>query len=120
MSFDLSFSEDFFYPVAARDPDEPEHPERPTSLYEAIAVLKNVNPIDFREACREARVNPSASDAVMALLEYARHDVDACADLSSPVEVYLTKDFYVSVEVYEHTEAHSSASTPPGERLSKP
>jgi hypothetical protein len=100
MSFSLSFTEEFFYPAQDLDTYEPEHPERPTSLYEAIAVLQKENPIDFHEVCVEARVNANASDAVLAVLEYARRDVDACHDLTSPIEVYLTKDFFVSVEVY--------------------
>lgn len=101
MSFELSFSEEFFYPPADLDTYEPEHPTRPTSLYEALSVMQQENPIDFATVCEEARVHPNASDAVLAVLEYARHDVNACADLTSPVEVYLTKDFYVSVEVYD-------------------
>jgi hypothetical protein len=100
MSFPLSFSEEFFYPAQDLDTYEPEHPTRPTSLYEAIAVLQHTNPIDFHEVCAEARVNANASDAVLAVLEYARHEIDACYDLSAPVEVYLTQDFYVSVKVY--------------------
>ena len=101
MSYELSFSEAFFYPDGEdlECYDAPLTP-KPTNLFDAIALLQKQEPEDFAAACEEAQVLPDDPGAVWSLMEYARYDVNACTDLSSPVNVWLTADGMVSVNVY--------------------
>ena len=101
MSYELSFTEDFFYPVGEDlETYEPEYTTKPTNLYDAIAMLKEHYYEDFEELCKEADVDPAHSQVVWHLVEYARYKVNSCSNLSTPVQVWLDRAGWITVDVY--------------------
>lgn len=101
MAYDLSFSESFF-----SGPDYyPEKSDRPTTVMQAIESLSDEEKIAIA-------VNVLGADPDSAHLcvdsESFNHDVmeeirktNTCDTLSSPITVYIDKDGWYSVTVYE-------------------
>ena len=98
MSFSLSFSDDFFFPEYDFYVEEPN--DKPTNLYQAILTLERDNRKDFLEACRIHGIAPDCEGTAFELVEAAKR-VDTCTGLSAPIDVWLSEDGYISVEVYD-------------------
>jgi hypothetical protein len=106
MAYDLSFSPEFF--LAEGEPYDRSDlalntAGKPVSLYSALCLaLENE---DFRTRASETfDVGPNHLTAEF-LLDKAQ-EVDTCGTLSSPVDVWLDSDGYLTVEVYDDREVH--------------
>jgi hypothetical protein len=103
MSYGLSFSEEFYC-----GPDEYYSGQsflnaegKPYTLLSAIRAMPKRA---YRAACRANGIAPDCEDSDHELLSKAREH-DSCANISSPVEVYLDADRNHSVKVYESSYA---------------
>lgn len=107
MSYGLSFSPEFFCA-----PDESEHSPavnvfgQPISVHGAIRMMGKR---DWNRACRANGLDPKTAD--VSDLERAVRDIDACRniDAEGPIEVYVTPDHDVSVNVYNGPECEPGA-----------
>jgi len=94
MSFELSFSPEFF--IGPFDLDgEVFDKERPISVYQAIRSMSDE---DWKSMVNEVfeGVEPGV-DQVMSKIQ----ETNSCRDLRSPVEVYIDDEGYHSVSVYD-------------------
>lgn len=107
MSYGLSFSPEFFCA-----PDESERAPavnvfgQPISVHGAIRMMGKR---DWNRACRANGLNPKTAD--VSDLEQAVRDIDACRniDAEGPIEVYVTPDHDVWVNVYNGPECEPGA-----------
>ena len=95
MSFDLSFSPEFFL-GDAEDYYDPELSDRPTSVIQAVVSL---NASEWEKCCEAAGLDPNQAD-VEDVLEVIK-ETNACANLDSPVEVYVDPKGYFTLRVYD-------------------
>jgi hypothetical protein len=101
MSYSLSFSEEFF--TDETFPYETGRSKRPTTVYQAIISLPKSEQVSI---AREVMKSPhpvlyvQSESFACDVLEKVR-ETDACADLSSPVEVYIDPEGWYSVLVYD-------------------
>ena len=96
MSFDLSFTPEFFigpYDLEGIEIDK----ERPVSVYQAIQAMSDE---DFAELAKEVFHCSPDFVGVETVLTKIR-ETDTCRDLRSPVEVYIDEEGYHSVFVYD-------------------
>ena len=102
MSYELSFTDAFFYPEEAdlEIYDAPLTP-KPTNLYDAICRWAALEPDEFIAVCHEAAINPEDMYAEWLLTDYARYAINTCTSLTSPVEVWLSKNMDYTVKVYD-------------------
>lgn len=101
MSYELSFSAEFF-----AGPDEWSTGDlfvnaegKPFTLTSAIRLMPKRA---FRAACKANGIWPDGSESVAELCIKAQEH-GACANISTPVEVYLDADREHSVRVYDET-----------------
>jgi hypothetical protein len=107
MSYGLSFSPEFFCA-----PDESERAPavnvfgQPISVHGAIRMMGKR---DWNRACRANGLDPKTAD--VSDLEQAVRDIDSCRniDATGPIEVYVTPDHDVSVNVYNGPECEPGA-----------
>lgn len=98
MSFELSFSEDFFYGEGYSLDDPPETSEQPTSVLQALVSLSTAEQTELRE---EFKIPPEASlEALVAHLLDLIRETNTCTDLSSPVEVWIDPEGWNTIRVY--------------------
>ena len=98
MSYELSFSDEFFAPAELDTGMAIPLTEHPTTLIEAIAVLDRD---DYSEACKEAGIHPDSESAEWELLDYAKNEVCTCDSIArGPIRVYLTRDYSIWATVY--------------------
>jgi hypothetical protein len=101
MSYGLSFSESFF--TDETFPYETARSDRPTTVYQAIISLPKADQVAI---AREVLKSPhpvlyvQSESFALDVLDKIR-ETDTCADLSSPVEVYIDQDGWFSVLVYD-------------------
>jgi hypothetical protein len=101
MSYSLSFAEDFF--ADETFPYDTKRSDRPTTVYQAIISLPKADQVAI---ARDALGSPHPYLYVMSesfaadVLDKIR-ETDACADLASPVEVYIDPEGWHSVLVYD-------------------
>ena len=106
MSFELSFSEDFFTGEYGEG--------RPCSILEAAERLtlaerkqlaKDLALWRFprNQAGRDSKIWPTCECFAWDLVELAR-EIDTCDQLSSPVTVYLDSGGWVGLDVYDSRE----------------
>jgi hypothetical protein len=101
MSYSLSFSEEFF--TDETFPYDTTPSNRPTTVYQAIVSLPKAEQLAI---ARDVMNSPHPvlyvqSESFAAdVLEKIR-ETDTCADLSSPVEVYIDAEGWYSVLVYD-------------------
>ena len=101
MSYSLSFSPEFF--TDETFPYDTEPSNRPTTVYQAILSLPKRDQVAI---AREVLKSPHPVLHVMSesfaadVLDRVR-ETDSCADLSSPVEVYIDAEGWYSVLVYD-------------------
>jgi len=101
MSYSLSFSESFF--ADETFPYDTEPSNRPTTVYQAIISLPKAEQLAI---AREVMKSPHPVLYVMSesfasdVLDRIR-ETDTCADLSSPVEVYIDPEGWYSVQIYD-------------------
>ena len=101
MSYSLSFSESFF--ADETFPYETERSDRPTTVYQAIISLPKADQLAI---AREVMKSPhpvlfvQSESFACDVLDRVR-ETDACADLGSPVEVYIDPEGWYSVLVYD-------------------
>lgn len=111
MAYSLSFSPEFYF-AADETEREPARNAKgnPISLYGAIMGMPKR---EFRRACRSHGIDPDCSDSAVELVDKAKTVVDTCANISTPVEVYLTEDRDISVLVYDGPEVEPSEPSGP-------
>lgn len=96
MSYSLSFSPEFFYGNEL-DQDPEEKSNRPKSVYQALISMDKR---DWNEMAKEVfgvSGNRISVDDVMQKIR----DTDSCSGLRSPVEVWIDRDGFYTVDVYE-------------------
>jgi hypothetical protein len=99
MSYSLSFSESFF--TDETFPYDTEPSERPTTVYQAIISLpRREQVVIAREVLgsKHPVLHVMSESFACDVLEKVR-ETDSCADLSSPVEVYIDPEGWYSVLV---------------------
>lgn len=107
MSYELSFSPEFFCA-----PDESERAPavnvfgQPISVHGAIRMMGKR---DWNRACCANGLDPKTAD--VSDLEQAVRDIDACRniDATGPIEVYVTPEHDLSVNVYNGPECEPGA-----------
>ena len=100
MSYDLSFTEEFFTGT-----EEPIKTDRPRFILEAIYNLPvetkmdiAINLFHYDESTAEIFID--TDDFETAVLEYAR-ETNTCSNLNSPITVWIDSDFNWSIDVYD-------------------
>jgi len=113
MSYELSFSEDFFtgYPDGEIGGDDIHNlypvSSRPQCVVQALVSLEALEPAEFQEMVKEAlgysldAGQPADETVFLELLEKVR-EYSICDTLTPPIQVYVCEGCYVTV--YEDTE----------------
>lgn len=102
MSFELSFSSDFFIlPGELYDGAEYPHGDRPYSVLGAIRALSD------KEWANIAMEVFGMGDDMVDYLDIETvltkiQETNTCSDLSSPVQVWIDEDGWYSILVYDH------------------
>lgn len=105
MSFSLSFAEAFF--TDETFPYDTEPSNHPTTVYQAIISLPKSEQVAI---ARDVLGSPhpylyiKTESFACDVLDKVR-ETDTCDDLSSPVEVYIDKDGWHSVMVYDEVQS---------------
>jgi hypothetical protein len=104
MSYSLSFSEEFFTDESF--PYDTTPSDRPTTVYQAIVSLPKAEQLAI---AREVMKSPHPvlyvqSESFAADVLDRVRETDSCADLTSPVEVYIDSEGWYSVLVYDSME----------------
>lgn len=96
MAFELSFAPEFF--VGPHDLEGVEFDkERPTSVYQALSVMPEA---EWNAMAEEVFCVPPDELEIDRVMDEIR-EVNTCRDLRSPVEVYIDRDGWHSVLVYD-------------------
>ena len=98
MSFELSFSPEFFLAEGEPYDGGPAHGDRPTSVWGAIQKAMR-NPVELR-ALAEVLGCHGRFVTEEAVLEQVQK-VNTCSNLSSPVEVWVDPEGWVCLKVYD-------------------
>jgi len=104
MSYSLTFAEEFF--ADETFPYDTQPSDRPTTVYQAIISLPKAEQLAI---AREVMKSPhpvlyvQSESFACDVLERVR-ETDTCADLTSPVEVYIDAEGWYSVLVYDVAE----------------
>lgn len=100
MSFDLSFSPEFFFAEGEPYDGGPELPtKRPTSVWSAIESMRLLHPKRWGDMARHVfncKPEHLAAESVLERIE----QTNTCRSLNTPVEVYIDSEGIYSVEVY--------------------
>lgn len=100
MSYELSFSPDFFY---AEDDDHFGHEdiEFPLTVWQALKKMKHAPSLNWQEMCEDVFPDvPWEMVDIEMVMEKVR-ETNSCSDLRSPVEVYIDESGWHSVKVYD-------------------
>jgi hypothetical protein len=101
MSYSLSFSDAFFTDESF--PYETQPSERPTTVYQAIISLPKRDQLAIaREVLgsQHAVLHVMGESFACDVLDKIR-ETDTCANLDSPVEVYIDREGWYSLPVYD-------------------
>lgn len=99
MSFDLSFSGEFFYGEGySLDGPYPEVSTRPTSVLQALISLSAEEQAELREELEVDDV--VAFDGLIAILFDKVRETNTCTNLDSPVEVWIDSQGWHTINVY--------------------
>jgi hypothetical protein len=98
MSFELSFSPEFFFAEGEPYDGGPEHGNRPTSVWGAICRALS----DTKQRGRIAEVLGCEPEFVTpeAVLDQIR-EVNSCSNLTVPVEVWVDDGGWVTLRVWD-------------------
>jgi hypothetical protein len=108
MAFDLSFSEEFFSGDGETPTDMVEPSDKPTSVYQAalgidederLEIANQVFGYDAQHAAFWVASEGFAGDVLAKVRE-----TNTCTDLRSPVEVYIDKEGWYTLRVYDSRE----------------
>ena len=103
MSYELSFSPEFFFAEGEPYDGGPELPtDRPISVWSAIESMRLKDPRTWDELAREVFGIERGGEFLTAesVLEKIQ-ETNACANLDSPVRVYIDEECCYWVEVYD-------------------
>jgi len=100
MSYSHSFSPEFYF-NKGEPYDALGDTRRPTSVWAAIEGMRLRRPLEWADLAKEefGLDNPKylTSEAVMDRIR----EIDTVGDLSSPVDVWIDKEGYFTVDVYD-------------------
>lgn len=99
MSYELSFSPEFFF--AEGEPyDALSDLDRPCSVWAAIEAMRLNRPEEWHALAVEVFDLPGVYLTAESVLDKIR-ETDSCSNLNSPVEVWIDSEGYHTVLVYD-------------------
>jgi len=106
MSYELSFSADFFSHHGEEELGEPELNSEglPVSVASALLVMMKDEPARFDALCEDNGIDPTSESAVSELLDVVKR-INTCSNIDTPVRVWLgvwlDEEGWEWVRVYE-------------------
>lgn len=99
MAYDLCFVEGFFF--EEHDDHFGGETNRPTSVYSAIKSMAALRPRDWQSMLEDVfpNVPPARVDVDMVMAKI--RETNTCRNITNPVEVYIDREGWHSVTVYE-------------------
>jgi len=103
MSYELSFTEDFFFEEG--DDHFGGETERPTSVWAAVKALAKFQPDGWASMCAEVFPNVLADRVDISMVVDKIRATNSCSDLRSPVRVWIDEGGWHQVIVYDKKES---------------
>lgn len=100
MSFDLNFSEEFFYNVSEPyDSNEPIK-DKPTSVWEAICHCQQKDPMKWEHIANDVFKLASGYSLSEESVMNKIRETNTCSNLDSPVQVWIDSQGFFTLSVY--------------------
>lgn len=98
MSYELSFSDDFFFAEGEPYDNPPDLSETPVSVWNAIVSMRELHPKEWADLARDV-FNEAPQYLLSEMVFDKIKETNTCANLDTPVRVYIDPagDYFVEV-----------------------